>query len=190
MLIGLHGKKRSGKDTAAMLITQWANKNGIEARQDAFARRLKISASRALGFVGKDEDCDELCDLLKEDSLIKVSIGGNKAWEISGREYLQYYGTEAHREVFDVDFWVNTTLGSKFKHEDEIVIITDVRFANEAEAVHKLDGDVIEIVRGYDNSDTHASEQRIPKDLIDRSIKNNGTIEALRASLNDFLEGR
>ena len=112
MLIGLHGKKRSGKDTAAKLIAEWASQNGLAVRQDAFARRLKISASRALGFVGEDEDCDELCDLLKEDSSIKVSIGSNKAWEISGREYLQYYGTEAHREVFDLDFWVNTTLGN------------------------------------------------------------------------------
>lgn len=120
-LIGLHGKARSGKDTTADLIDEWCENNDLTFSREAFARRLKESAAAALGYNG--DDPVEFCDELKAGTEITVAryIEGTFGpeptppdWEIltkiTGREYLQLYGTEAHRDVFADDFWVDAVL--------------------------------------------------------------------------------
>jgi hypothetical protein len=196
MLIGLHGKMRSGKDTAAQFILEWAEGEFPAVRRDAFADRLKISAARALGYEGNNSDCVDFCNELKLDgNWIEVSFVNDDLAEtrtISGREYLQYYGTEAHREVFDTDFWVNAVL-DKYDPQ-ELLVVTDVRFPNEAEAIRNAGGEVWQVLRqtpGFDNGVSgHASEMPLSSDLIDTTIVNNGTLDHFRDLVLSLMERR
>lgn len=130
-LIGLNGKARSGKDTTADFIQNWCERYNLTTGREAFARRLKESAAHALGVFDNEV---EFCNKLKGDyerAFISVRMatkgdGPNaEVAKISGREFLQYYGTEAHRDVFDQNFWVNAVLpvtegalGFIFKEEE------------------------------------------------------------------------
>ena len=59
------------------------------------------------------------------------------------------------------------------------VVITDVRFSNEAFWIHNRGGVVINIVRDQDDikENKHSSEGGLKPDDIDLTIYNNGTIE-------------
>lgn len=115
-LIGLNGKARSGKDTSADFIEKWCGHYGVTVAREAFARRLKESAAHSLGIM---EDEVEFCNKLKGEyqrTIIQVRMatpgdGPNAVVaELTGRQFLQYYGTEAHRDVFNQNFWVDAVL--------------------------------------------------------------------------------
>jgi hypothetical protein len=181
MLIGLNGKAGSGKDTAFTFINEWATFHGYKAERDAFADRLKISAGRALG-IHSEDGSEELafCNAIKVNSKISLKWDDGKAHhhELTGREYLQYYGTEAHRQVFSDDFWINMVLGPERPGVD-ILVITDVRFPNEAEAIREEGGEVWTIHRWEETGDTHASEQDLDNSLIDCHLNNMDTLDEL-----------
>lgn len=187
MLIGFHGEAGSGKDTAGAIVVDYITSLRMPARRDGFADRLKVSAARALGYLeGTPEDAIALMNILKACGSVTAEIehGPDDIQEvrISGREYFQYYGTEAHRDVFGYDFWVDAVLDKYDGHET--LVVTDVRFANEARAVREH-GPVWEIVRP-DNKikeSAHASEAGLPPELIDYTFVNDGTIEDLRAKI-------
>jgi hypothetical protein len=191
MILGLAGAKRSGKNTVAEFIKdQFGDK--YEVQEWSFAEDLKKSAAAAIG-AGEEiaiGDPVAFCDLFKENGTIELSIDHelfSAAWTISGREYLQYYGTEAHRNVFGDDFWVKNLLQkipnpAIVSHENRIDVITDTRFPNEADAIRGIaDGYIIKVSRPEVESDgdTHASEIPLPDDLIDYTITNTSTLDDL-----------
>lgn len=128
-LIGLNGKARSGKDTTADLIQSWCNANNFSSARHGFADKLKESAAHSVGvFEDEIEFCNEL--KAKGTSVLVVKplpgelSGSDVISAVTGREFLQYYGTEAHREVFGSDFWVDSLLpntqenfGKRFEEE-------------------------------------------------------------------------
>ena len=62
------------------------------------------------------------------------------------------------------------------------VVITDVRFKNEAEWIRSQDGIVINVERDSQTiitENTHSSENDIESDDYDLLIKNNGTIDEM-----------
>lgn len=208
-LIGVNGKARSGKNTTADYIQSWCWDKDLTSAQRGFADRLKRSAAHALG-IFKDEI--EFCNKLKgdyEQGSIEVRMttkggGPNQQMvKITGREYLQYYGTEAHRDVFGDNFWVDALLpladhmdGTcewwwNFQTEGEtadVAIITDVRFDNEAERIQELGGDVWKVEREGSGAGNHASEQDLPMELVDVVIDNNGTLDDLSDSVEVLME--
>lgn len=208
-LIGLNGKARSGKDTTADFISQWCEDYNLTFAREAFARRLKESAAHALGVFSDEVD---FCENLKKDgATVQVrwttaGAGPNAVIkQVTGREYLQYYGTEAHRDVFGSDFWVDAVLPkvvntNEWKWElwrgnfladgepAEVCVITDVRFPNEAERIKELGGDVWKITRDGAGAGNHASEQELSEDLIDVVIENNGTLEELQEGVGHLME--
>ena len=183
-VIGLAGPARSGKNTVAQIIEDIVE---IPACQDAFANRLKISAAKALGysFDGLDSYLD-WADEFKQSALITIE-DGNGTHSITGREFLQLYGTEAHREVFDTDFWVDQVADSL--HPDALTIITDVRFDNEAQLIKRLGGLMIRVTRSQVDAlpGDHASEEPISDHLVDYEIDNSGTMEDLISKINWIL---
>ena len=187
MIIGIAGAKRAGKNTVAKFIAEEFG-NEYEVCEWSFAEDLKRSAAEALG---ETSDHIQFCEALKEHGTIAVYMDDTKVSEISGREYLQFYGTEAHRDIFDTDFWVNNTLNKICRIEQNISLedwknridlITDVRFPNEAEEIRDLGGKILKVRRDEveQSGDTHASEKPLPDELIDRTILNNGTLEELK----------
>lgn len=195
MLIGLHGKAKSGKDTVYQMIAEDFSGPRVKVVRDAFADRLKISAARAIGFDGTTEECIALCNDIKSRGVLTTEYGPNDEFiSITGREFLQYYGTEAHRQVFAENFWVDAVLPNwhddDYGREDEltrddILVITDVRFPNEAERILECGGAVWHLVRpDADVGDTHASEQVLPSDLITATVENLTSLDALRAKVH------
>jgi hypothetical protein len=195
MIIGIAGKKGSGKNTLASYIKAQFEGDFI-VKEWAFADSLKISAARALDFKGTNEECIEFCNQLKDHGQISVAEKYHMAdWKISGREFLQLYGTEAHREIFGTNFWVNYLLGKIYSDEDGMLIqegnnkprfdlITDVRFPNEAEAIRMCEGKVLQIRRKETdkNDDLHTSEIPLDPSLCDAIVYNDFSLDELRRS--------
>lgn len=208
-LIGINGLKGSGKDTTyecVKAIVEGRRPNSPEGRVErrAFADNLKIMAGLALGYKGEDEGLIAAMNLLKE----KGSVGswldndfGNLDTgflSISGRLYLQQFGNHA-REVFGDTFWVDQVAPTEFgkfcrvwrtegrKGKDiglpAVGCVTDVRYPNEAERIRKCGGIVWEVIRPGLTSDGHASEQPLPRELVDVVIHNDGTHDDLYATV-------
>lgn len=181
-LVGLCGKKGVGKDTAALdlLDKGWA--------RVSFADELKLLCTEVFRVpftaLNDPELKDRKFDIplkLDEDSAnelmarIDFTIGSHsqanaiidamdekEIWTF--RELLQFIGTDVCREILDTDIWLK--IGKKkilrwLKDEKNpcSVIVTDVRFDNEAALIKELGGDMVEIKRDIpETGDTHASE--------------------------------
>lgn len=197
-IIGLSGDARAGKDTVGGMIVEWCESRGFTAQKDSFAAKLKISACSALGFLEPSvEEALAYCDSLKaEGSIITIARADGRVYDISGREFLQFYGTEAHREVFSRDFWVEAL----FKEYDldevgmnpEVLVVTDARFPNEATAIVGRGGEVINVVRPdnpdaiTDGLESHASESGLPADLITRTLMNDLDLAVLQHRVDSY----
>lgn len=211
-IIGLNGRLHSGKDTAFAEIDLYFAASGLKAKRVAFADPLKMSAALALGFQPQTvEDAVAICNDLKENGVIGVAIGSDAHYEddeiwvnaadtgITGREYLQLYGTEAHRDVFGQDFWVNATLPKTLSELDEkyagvdVLVVTDVRFENEAKRVQSLGGEVWYIDAnerlGPLPDDAHPSEHPLPSHCIDHTVENNHSLTEFHLNLHAALDG-
>lgn len=201
MLVGLHGPAQCGKDTVYGVLRALSFEGPLSpylVRRDAFADRLKISAARALGYKGPDEAAVAYMNLFKQNGEIRAALTEDgdpdseivKGRWISGREYLQFYGTEAHRDVFGQKFWVYAVLPEGYpsgtERDNTLLVITDVRFPNEAERVRECGGQVWKIDRPVERiaESAHASEVPLPDDLIDCTIRNYGDLDALRSEVN------
>ncbi len=188
-LIGLHAPAEGGKDTAYGFIQEALP--GFEVERDAFADRLKLSAGRALGCTGTVEEVIQDMNFLKESGQVGIfDEGGNLVGGISGREFLQFYGTEAHRDVFVFNFWVEAGLPDStdpnFGREKpfDILIITDVRFENEAQAIRACGGSLWKIKRDVRiDASNHASEAGLPDEMFDYIIDNDGTLDEFKVKV-------
>lgn len=93
VIIGIHGQSRSGKDTVCQILME--RYPAINFEKQGFADALKVSAARAFGLEGSDPELIAKMDDLKSEGQISTPWG-----KISGRQFLQYYGTEAHGIYF------------------------------------------------------------------------------------------
>jgi hypothetical protein len=190
MIIGVTGKMGSGKDT----FYKMANKHISFAERRAFADKLKESAAALLGCTSSD------LNEWKLDKDLHIS-GGH--WDYfnhsplftwSFREFLQRYGTEAHREIFGENFWLEQCLPLDDDYRGKLIIVTDVRFNNEAKWVRDLGGIVIQVIRPtLDSGDVHASEVPIDPSLVTKIIMNDGTLEnyedKIKGALYEYIYG-
>lgn len=169
-IIGLSGKARVGKDTAAEFLAQHGFK------RIAFADPLKNAASIMFGIPRSDFDDPE-----KKEKL-------NLDWALSPRQIAQRLGTEGGRNVFGHSFWVKraalTIKQLVEAHGPSDFVITDCRFDEEAEWIRRRGGIVIE-VRRKDAAPVaaHSSENGISEFLVDERIDNNGTLEEFEAAV-------
>ncbi len=188
MLIGLTGEAGSGKDAVFGCIA----KVDSRAERRAFADPLKVSAARALGFDGSTEECVAFCNEVKQPGVsVTVAEPGRLLRTVTGREYLQRYGTEAHRDVFGMDFWIDVTCPLGFDHSGRVVLITDVRFDNEAQRVHDCGGVLWNVYRPSVSriaESAHASESGVMGEYIDYVIDNSGSLEDLQETVETAFE--
>lgn len=123
-LIGLHGRRGAGKDTAFGFIQEWANERGVHAARRGFADLLKLSFARLFHPDMNIQEAVRWCDQLKEQGFVDLrlrlddgSMGETRRImeeiHVSGRALLQRHGTEGHRDVFGENFWVDALLPSK-----------------------------------------------------------------------------
>jgi len=159
-LVGLTGRKGSGKDTAAKALLDKGYQNV------KFAGALKDMLRCLLTYQGADE------------ALIERMVEGDLKEEpttyLQGRtprHAMQTLGTEWGRDMIGDNLWVDAAM-NRAKLGD--TVITDVRFPNECQAVKDNGGMVFLIVPGNhgDSSDMHPSEAMIDELTVDREIVN------------------
>lgn len=103
------------------------------------------------------------------------------------RRLLQVYGTEVGREGFGDNVWVERAVAKV--RQSEKVVITDVRFQNEVDAVREMGGCVVRIVRpDHGPINGHASEQLDYEAVSELTIENNSDITHLQFVV-DWLVG-
>lgn len=142
VLIGLMGYKHAGKDTFADYLVQ---KYGFQ--KYAFADPVKQICK--IMFRLEQEQLD--------DPTAKETL--DRRWGMTPRQMMQRVGTDMVRRVWDDDFWVrNMDMRVQQDHPGRVVV-SDVRFQNEAEWVRQNKGILVRVVDGRQNhDDTHASE--------------------------------
>ena len=207
-IIGINGFKRSGKGETALAIESVLGQEdfGFQVVKGVgFADKLKIMAARALGFSGPDADMIALMDEAKEEWVFNLTGGGVFTdpeivfHELTGRQYLQNFGNEA-RQIFGDTFWIDQVLPpdgltdqatARAMHARyagvDCLVITDLRYPNEAERVLNLGGVNLEVIRPGLESDGHASEQPLPREYVTYQIINDGTLMDLRYKVEKFL---
>lgn len=175
-LIGLSGYARSGKDTVADFL----------CRMHAFDKMAFADPMReALLTLNPNIDLNGYRVTLQQ-AVDAVGWEGIKPLSNEMRPLLQRFGTEVCRHMFGQDIWVNTTM-RRIKPNQKVVI-ADVRFENEADAIRKAGGVVWRIERpGIDPANAHASEHALDDYEFDLVIWNNGTLNDLKAKVEQAL---
>lgn len=106
----------------------------------------------------------------------------------SPRHAMQALGTEWGRKCIGDDFWVGiwaSRVATVLKQGGRVVV-DDCRFANEAAAIRKLGGDILEIVGRGGIAGGHESERGCgDRDAV---VVNDGTLEDLAVRVKEALE--
>lgn len=187
VIIGLLGRKRSGKDTFAARLV-----DAHDFTRYAFADALK-DAALALdpiieaepgtrwdyGYGGSHESpCIESYTRLSD--LVSV-VGWERAKENDEvRRTLQHMGVGVRN--LDPDFWLRVVM-DRVRADGGNAVITDVRFPNEADAITAAGGYLARVRRPGDRdaADTHISETALDHRGVDDVIRNDGTVADLHA---------
>lgn len=171
-LIGICGKARSGKDVASQFL--------VDTHQ-FHTYKMAAPIKRALAAMFQVDP--EFIENQKEDML------PNHVY--TPRELLQTMGTEWGRDTVGMDIWLDFLR----REWDEInqynnstygplpgLVISDIRFDNEADYIRRCGGVVIRVLReDADDIRPHKSEAGIRPNLIDQVVRNDSDI-------NTFIE--
>ena len=167
MIIGLSGYARSGKDTAAELLClnyDFKRISFADPMRDALYRLNPYLMNDNLGFSNR------LADTVDE-------LGWTEAkQEPEVRRLLQVFGTEVGRKMFGENIWIDQAF--KQAAEYSRVVIADVRFPNEAEAIKAKGGFVWRINRhNHSAVNSHSSEHAMDNYMFDHVIYNDGSLD-------------
>lgn len=175
-IIGLMGPAGAGKDTAA---------DHLEAVHGfvryAFADPMRTMLEAMLVDAGLDYA------YIHEPSLKEQPIPGIG---FSYRHLAQTLGTEWGRNQVAPDFWLRLAalnLGLPNEPIHDRIVITDVRFPNEAAWLKQHGGLVLRIQRDTAPVRSHISEQLMASIEPWSCVENNGAVEDLHAQLDALL---
>ena len=199
MLVGLLGFIGSGKGTAGDILKD------IGFTPVSFAKGVKDVASEMFGWPRHllEGDTEQSRQWREQPDKFWTTEFGR---DFTPRLALQLMGTEVGRDVFHQDFWVIKLKNYMQKNPDQNYVITDVRFQNEIDFVHKQNGILIEIQRGVtphwyeiaskanrgdwkaedfmlQQSGVHESEWRWIGGYIDHKIDNTKSLEDLKVNM-------
>lgn len=173
MIVGICGGIESGKTTVAEHLVI---EHGFQAL--AFADPLWAM----LEVIGVDPE--QIADRRYKDHHPLPHIGKTP------RELIQTLGTEWGRQMVHPDLWVIIAQREIEKHKRlhgpiDRLVITDVRFDNEAEWIRSMGGKLWHIARPIvDRPRGHSSERGINPRYIHRGIVNDGTLDELHANVD------
>lgn len=199
-MIGLIGRKRSGKDTAAAYLTEHHGYTRVAFADNVRAMALAIDP--IVGHVLADTRAPRWAvgalRRLWEPAVAPIrlseiveSIGWERAKEIPEvRHLLQRVGTEAVRNIIGDDTWINLSMqqADKLAADGIPVVFTDVRFENEADAIRERGGILVTLVRDRSElpPDAHVSERLADSYRADVTVYNTGTLADLHAALAEI----
>lgn len=180
-LIGILGRKRSGKDTIGNYMVERYNYNRY-----AFADPIK--------------DIIKIMFDLSEQQLNEDKEKIDERWGVSPRTFLQKFGTEICRNNLETyipninldgeTLWIKLFRIFYEKNKDKDIVITDVRFLDELNVIKSCGGKIVKVNRDNLEKDIHISEKDIDSydnELIDYFVDNNYTFEDLFSQMDTFL---
>ncbi|WP_431494847.1 deoxynucleotide monophosphate kinase [Pseudomonas brassicacearum] len=176
ILIGIAGRARSGKDTAAQHLV---NNHGFQAY--AFADPLRDGLMHMLNL--------SPCDLDDEKKEQPISWLGK-----SPRELMQLLGTEWGRDMVHPDLWMllaeqNLDLIARTHDTAKGFVVTDLRFNNEADFIRKRGGVVVHMDRATAPTvAAHSSENGIWAAPGDLWLPNDGTFDELFTNVDNVVD--
>lgn len=182
-LIGLCGAAGAGKDTARQILEQHHGFTGL-----ALADPIRDMLRALLRGIVIDPDHWMTDRTSKEQPIPGLGV--------SYRHLAQTLGTEWGRHCMGDNFWADLArsriLLSQAGAATAPIVISDVRFPDEARMIKSLGGSIWMIDRdGIAPVRAHASEEGLRAirrlDLIDRRILNNGSIAQLRQHIKREL---
>lgn len=160
-LLGIAGRKRSGKNTAGDVFVA----GGYQ--ELAFATPIKLMLATLLKYRGADKATIQRMlegDLKEEPTKL---LGGK-----SPRFAMRALGDVFGRQEMGADFWVEALFDASkpFKR----VVVTDVRRPNEAGAIQACGGQVLRVSRPNNPlpPDDHPSEAQVDTLNVDHEITN------------------
>ena len=155
----------------------------------AFADVLKEFAVDVLGLeydqvYGNNQEKNSPTHLLWEN----MPTGNNKG-PMTGREVLQYFGSDICRKMYE-NIWFDACIRRIRKDKPELALISDVRFPNEIKGVQNEGGVVFGLPRDIVNGkDTHSSEQ-VDLSLCDYVLPEGNIDTTTRALNNNISENK
>jgi hypothetical protein len=182
LIIGIAGKIGTGKTTTSDYLEK-----KYSFSEYSFAEPIK-KIGLAFGF-----ESHQLYGTQNQ----KMEV--NEHWGVSARQFLQKFGTDICRDIMptiipDMKFgesgtpWIRLFeihVAKLVKENPHVcIVISDVRFVNEAEAIQKMGGYVFRIDRNGridtdEKTSNHVSETQLMKINANLTLDNSGTKETL-----------
>lgn len=177
-LIGLAGRKGTGKDTAAAHLVR---AHGF--RQISLADPIRDGLCAMLGL-----SPDDFIDREHKEAPIDW-LGG-----ATPRHLMQTLGTEWGRNHVIPSLWQRVAarrLEAIAKGGPARIVISDIRFDDEAHWIRCTGGTIFHIRRPITcpQHDTHASEAGVTISLDDFIVRNTSTIDRLHEQLDGLVKG-
>ena len=190
-IIGLSGAKRSGKSVVAQYLI-----DNYNYHEYAFAMPLKNALNAIFQF-----SPEQLHGNKKEEV--------DKYWGVSPRELMQSVGTDLFRNelgrvcknfgssndiwVRCFERWVQTIHDNSEQQQKNInIVVSDIRFENEANKVRELGGIIINIKRNTDINQYSQHESENNKNSLSKyfnyEIENNSSKEELYEKIKKIIE--
>lgn len=173
MIIGLTGYAQSGKDTLAKILVE----------EHGFVRVAFADKIREFLY-----EMNPMVDTVAFEPIFLKERVDRDGWEVSKqnphiRRALQNSGVAA-RKTFGEDFWVKQAIAEY--HPWDKVVVTDVRFTNEADYLKAFPGSQLWRVKrnGVEAVNAHVSESQMDGYPVDQIFTNNGSIEDLKELVN------
>lgn len=176
-IVGLAGKAGAGKDTVAALLRM----RGYERRALADPIREEVSDAAAKREAPEGMN-DRLAVLFRMGALCPKGIYG-KPTPSHVRRILQWWGTE-YRRAQDPYYWIQRV--AETIYPDGYFSISDIRFANEAQFIRKMGGQVW-LVKGRGGIDSDHISEKMDFEH-DEEINNAGSIYELAESVSAALK--
>jgi len=184
LLVGVTGEMRHGKST---LTAELVRRYGFV--EYAFAQPLK-------------HGCAVLFDFTDEQLYGEQKEQVDARWGITPRKVLQTVGTDLFRNLLHLyvpalrlkhTLWIENFIRWQSLHKTSNVVVSDVRFVDECEIIHQMNGTVVRIVRPSlsnrtDQKHAHASETAISMLPVDHTIVNDSSLDMLNEKIKECVE--
>jgi len=216
LIIGLTGHAKSGKDTLAGALWTYTAESNLHNGKPTAGHKLAFAdgireTGTIFGFTEEQLTNQEL----KETFVHPV-------WNITPRVFMQRVGSEMFRNHLDKDCWVKLVMEKIRKiiswcprpvedfqlglgaakiteprtYARNFILVTDVRFPNEAQAIKDAGGIIVRVTRptnddsGEADWKKHESEAFIDEMKVNLDICNSGTLEDFKKHAPEMVAHR
>jgi hypothetical protein len=183
MLIAIHGFKQSGKDTLAdLLVREYGFK------KVAFADRLKEAIHLIFDVPrewlwGSDEDKQKLTKVAWNDFENFDKTDKDDNIFLSVRELMQIFATEVCRSKIPGIWYRYLPI-----RPNENLVVSDLRFANEAEFLKQNQAILIKVHRPSAQGGKHESEAGLPDTTMNHVLSNDADLQSFYAKGRDLFD--